>query len=97
MKDTDLLSVKARFGAIEVELKREKDSDSFECKLTESFSISCFPFYGRWLAKMSGPWYDDCDPEGRGDSVEEAVAKLSEKAAWLCEQCEELQETAFSI
>ncbi len=34
---------------------------------------------GRWNAYISGPWYDDSDIEGRGETQEEAVEEALKK------------------
>jgi hypothetical protein len=101
MKNTKELSIKAQFGAIEIELKRGEDFHSFEYKLTDSFSISCYAWChiiggDFWMATLSGPWYDDSDPEAKGDSVEEAIANLAIEADWLCKQFAILQKAAFN-
>lgn len=51
-----------------------------EMKDFDQFKERFFKTYGRystttlrWRATIDGPWYDDSNPEGRGDTEEEAV------------------------
>ena len=48
--------------------------------------------YAHWKIIMSGPWYSDSDPEGLGDTLEEAVENLEE---WIEETIKTLQEVGL--
>lgn len=39
---------------------------------------------GDWMISLSGPWYDDSDPEGRGATLEAAIGEfIIELDRWI--------------